>query len=80
MLHETVRYVIVLLGFALLGIVAGAFVSVTLGVLGVVFQLLKVMYLFAKAIFGKEGIKDVEEDDLISPLYKQKSAKKISFP
>ena len=44
-----------------------------------VFQLTKVIYLFSRALFSREGIKDIEDDDLVSPLAKSYQPK-IQFP
>ena len=65
--HVAFNYALVLIGFALLGLIAGSLVSLFLGLIGVLFQITKVFLLFFKAVFCRYGIKDDEDDDLTSP-------------
>ena len=68
MIHDFVKVALVLIGFAILGVIAGSLVAGSLALIGVIFQVLKVLWLFSSALFCREGIRDDDEDELTAPL------------
>ena len=59
-MHSNVAKGVSLLGFAILGICAGALISPLLGLAGLLFQICKVVILLVKGICGRSEIRDEE--------------------
>ena len=57
-----------LLGFAILGVIGGTLVSALLSPIGVVFQVLKVLWLLTRALFCRDGIRDDDDEELFAAL------------